>query len=91
MSKRKDLLENSLTEEKNVKVLIDATVAADSKFLKREKRNLEDKIEDLEENLKQRLSTNTPIDKSTVESAFNTLKETKATLALYAEFEETYL
>jgi len=88
---RKQLLENSLTEEKNVASLIETTVAADTKFLKREKRNLEDTVEDLEEQLKQRLSSNTSLDKSTVEVMFTKVKDAKALLATYKEFEETYV
>lgn len=88
---RKELLENNLTEEKNVKTVVEATVAADAKFLKREKRNLEDKVEDLEEQLKVRLSSTTPLDKSVIESVFNSLKETKSLLAIYNEFEENYV
>ena len=42
MSKRKDLLEVALSEEKNVSVVIAATLVKDLKFLKRAIRDLED-------------------------------------------------
>lgn len=89
--KRKELLENNLTEDKNVKATVDKAIAADTKFLKREKRNLEDKIEDLEEQLKNRLSSEVAIDKSVIESVYGQLKETQNLLALYTEFEQKFL
>lgn len=89
--KRKELLENNLTEDKNVKATVDKAIAADTKFLKREKRNLEDKIEDLEEQLKNRLSSEVAIDKSVIESVYGQLKETQNLLALYTEFEQKFI
>lgn len=89
--KRKELLQATLSEEKNVQTVVENTTKADSKFLKREKRNLEDKIEDLEEKLQARLSSAVPLDKSVVESFYNELQTTKSTLDLYNSFEKEFI
>lgn len=89
--KRQELLKVSLQEEKNVATVVENITAQDSKFLKRTKRDLEDKIEDLEESLKVRLSAQTPLDKSVIEVTYSQLLETKATLDLYKKFEENYI
>lgn len=89
--KRKDLLQENLTEEKNVKTLVDSTVGKDVKFVKRAKRDLEDEIEDSEEKLKERLSANTPIDKNTIEEIYGSIKEKKELLGVYKSFEKEYL
>lgn len=89
--KRQELLKVSLQEEKNVATVVENITAQDSKFLKRTKRDLEDKIEDLEESLKNRLSSQTPLDKATIEVTYSQLLETKATLDLYKKFEENYI
>lgn len=91
MNKRKELLETSMTEEKNVSMVVANTVAADNKFLKRAKRDIEDSIEDLGESLKQRLSQTEAIDKSVVEVQYQQLASLKAKLELYKEFERNYL
>ena len=70
MTNRKTLLESAMTEEKNVKTVIATTLSKDVKFLKRTKRDLEDAIEDAEEALKLRLSSNTVIDASTIKVTF---------------------
>lgn len=59
--------------------------------MKRAKRDLEDEVEDLEEALRSRLSSETPIDKSVIENTYSSLKAKKATLKLYNQFEEEYL
>ena len=89
--KRKELLEAGLTEEKNVTTVVTKTIKEDSKFLTRAKRDLEDKIQDLEDQLENRLSSQTALDKSVIESLFNSIKENKTTLELYKEFEKTYI
>lgn len=89
--KRKELLQATLSEEKNVQTVVENTTKADSKFLKREKRNLEDRIEDLEEKLQARLSSAVPLDKSVVESLYNELQTTKSTLDLYNSFEKEFI
>lgn len=88
---RKELLESNLTEEKNVATVVATTLAKDGKALKKAKRDLEDKIEEAEEELETRLSSNTPIDKSVVEVVYANLLELKATLKLYETFEKEYL
>ena len=40
--KRRELLQVTLSEEKNVQTVVENATKADSKFLKREKRNLEE-------------------------------------------------
>lgn len=89
--KRKELLETALLEEKNAQTVVENTKKADAKFLKREKRNLEDKIEDLEEKLQVRLSSTEPLDKSVVENLYNELQTTKSTLDLYKSFEKEFI
>lgn len=90
MNNRKQLLETSLTEEKNVNTLITATLAKDLKFLKKAKRDLEDTLEDTKEALEERLSSNTLIDKSVVEVLYAKLKTTQETLDLYKAFEKEF-
>lgn len=89
--KRKALLEVALSEEKNVTTVVTNTTKADSKFLTREKRALEDEIEDLKEQLEARLSSTTALDKSVIENTYNKIKQTEATLALYKEFEKEFI
>lgn len=89
--KRADLLKVTLSEEKNVTAVLDNTTKADSKFLKRTKRNLEDTIEDLQERLQVRLSSTEPLDKAVVEKLYNELQTTKATLDLYKSFEKEFI
>lgn len=88
---RKELLESSLTEEKNVTTVVTTTLAKDVKALKKAKRDLEDAIEDAEDVLQERLSSSVTLDKSVVEVAYSKLKDLKATLALYESFEKEYL
>lgn len=89
--KRTDLLKVTLSEEKNVNTMLDNTTKADAKFLKRTKRDLEDKIEDLQEKLQVRLSSTEPLDKSVVENLYNELQTTKSTLDLYKSFEKEFI
>jgi len=85
------LLQASLTEQKNVDSVVEKTQKADEKFLKRAKRDLEDTIEELETQLEERLSSSTPLDKSTVENLFQSIVDNKAMLELYKEFEKEYI
>jgi len=88
---RKELLEGSLTEEKNVATVVTSTLAKDAKALKKAKRDLEDKIEDAEDALTERLSSNVPLDKSVVEVTYSNLQDLRTTLALYEAFEKEFL
>lgn len=88
---RKELLSANLSEEKNVTTVVTNTLAKDAKFIKKAKRDLEDQIEDAEEKLEERLSSNTPLDKSVVEVLFDSLLGLKATLTLYEKFEKDVL
>lgn len=88
---RKELLSANLSEEKNVTTVVTNTLAKDAKFIKKAKRDLEDQIEDAEEKLEERLSSNTPLDKSVVEVLFDSLLGLKATLTLYEKFEKEVL
>ena len=89
--KRTDLLKVTLSEEKNVNTVLDNTTKADTKFLKRTKRDLEDKIEDLQEKLQVRLSSTEPLDKAVGENLYNELQTTKSTLGLYKSFEKEFI
>lgn len=88
---RKELLSANLSEEKNVTTVVTNTLAKDAKFIKKAKRDLEDRIEDAEEKLEERLSSNIPLDKSVVEVLFDSLLGLKATLTLYDKFEREVL
>ena len=87
---RKQLLETSLTEEKNVATLVTNTITKDQKFLKKAKRDLEDLIEDTKDALEERLSSNALIDKSVVEVLYAKLKETESLLNTYKAFEKEF-
>lgn len=89
--KRKNLLETALSEEKNVTTVVENTVKADQKFLKRAKRDLEDEIEDLGVALETRLSQNTPLDKSVIENTYSNLLAKKELLKTYQAFEAEYV
>lgn len=88
---RKQLLELSLNEDKNVENLVDVALSEDKRFIKRAKRNLEDEIEDLQAELRKRLSSNTPVDKSVVEVSYSQIKLKKEMLETYKSFESEYL
>lgn len=88
---RKQLLENGLTESQNVGTIVNTTLAKDAKFIKKAKRELEDLLESAEEALEERLSSNTPLDKSTVEVLFAKIIDLKATTKLYEQFESEVL
>lgn len=89
--KRKDLLQGGLTEGQNVGTIVANTLAKDAKFIKKAKRDLEDQLETAEEALEERLTSNTPLDKSTVEVLFAKIIDLKATTKLYEQFESEIL
>jgi hypothetical protein len=89
--KRVELLKQSLTEDKNVDLTIEKAVKDDKRFINRSARSIEDQIEDQEAKLEERLSSNTPLDASTIESVFGNIKTLKEKLNLYKEFQEKYL
>lgn len=91
MKNRKLYLEASLTEDKNVATVVASTLAKDAKSLKKAKRDVEDKLEEAEEALEERLSGNTPLDKSVVEVMYAKIKDLKDTLELYNEFQKEFL
>lgn len=88
---RKQLLESALTENKNVDTVVATTLKKDIKAINKAKRDIEDKIEEAEEQLEDRLSSDTPLDKSVIEVTYFNLNELKATLKLYESFEKEYL
>ena len=89
--KRKDYLESAMTEEKNVATVVATTLKKDIKVQNKAKRDLQDAIDEAEENLEERLSSNTPLDKSVVEVLFAKIKQLTTSIELYEEFEEKYL
>lgn len=89
--KRTELLKVTLSEEKNVTVMLQNTIEEDTIFLKRTKRDLEDKVEDLTKSLKKRLSSSESLDKAVVENLYNALQTTKSTLELYKSFEKEFI
>ncbi len=88
--KRKEALENSLVEDKNIKNLVESTLKEDAKFIKREFRSLQDSIEDLESDLIKRMSSTTPIDKSVIEVLYQTLTNKKLLLETYKAFNKEF-
>lgn len=66
-------------------------MAADKKFLKRQKRAIQDLVEDLEDKLSLRMSSTEPLDKATVEVTFQQILEQKELLDTYSKFEEKYI
>lgn len=89
--KRKELLLASLAKEGNVDSIVESTTNKDKKFLKRAKRDLEDKIEELKDQLEERLGSSMPLDKSVIEVTFHSIKDNEATLELYKSFEKEYI
>lgn len=89
--KRAESLKQSLTEDKNVEVTVKNALAADKKFLKRQKRTIQDLVEDLEDKLALRMSSTEPLDKATVEVTFQQILEQKELLDTYSKFEEKYI
>lgn len=89
--KRQELLAVGFSQEKNQEVLVKEILAKDNKFIKREIRNLEDKIEDLKEEFNSRLKSEVPVDATTVTVMFAGIKETEKMLELYKEFQKIYL
>lgn len=87
---RKQYLESAMTEEKNVVTVVASTLKKDAKVLSKAKRDLEDALDEAEESLEERLSSNTPLDKSVVEVLFSKISDLKSTIALYESFEKTY-
>ena len=90
MSKRKELLDQILSEDKN-KLSSATTISADDKFIKREIRTLTDAVEDAEEKLIMRLAQNVPIDKSVIELLYCNLNIAKDNLKSYQDFKKEYL
>jgi hypothetical protein len=88
---RRQLLASALTEEKNVSTLVATTIKKDNKVLSKAKRDLQDSLDEAEEALEQRLSTDAPLDKSVVEVLFAKVKNLKESIQLYEEFEKEYL
>lgn len=88
---RKELLESSLTEDKNVNTVVVNTLKKDVKAINKAKRDLQDALEEAEDQLEDRLSSNVPLDKSTVEVVYAKVKDLKDTLALYEAFEKEFL
>lgn len=85
--KRSELISRDKKDEtlKNEKL-----IKADLKFLNRTIESIERNIEDLEESIEERLSTLTPIDSSTVEAQYGSLKDFKEKLDLYKSFKKAY-
>jgi hypothetical protein len=88
---RKQLLESAMTEEKNVSAVVSTTLKKDVKMLSKAKRDLQDALDEAEESLEERLSANTPLDKSVVEVSFARIKDLKASIKLYEDFEKQFI
>lgn len=88
---RKALLQAGLTENKNVETLVASTLKQDKKILAKAVRDLDDSIEETEEALEERLTSNVALDKSVVEVTYKKLQDLKATKALYEAFTKEFL
>lgn len=89
-TRRQQLLRKALNENEGINLVLENSLKADNKFLKRAIRDLKDKIEDLEEGLENRLSQETPIDKSVIENTYASILSTKELLGIYEDFQKTY-
>lgn len=87
---RKEFLQASLTEDKNIESVIKITLSKDAKMINRAKRDLEDALEEAEEALKTRMMSQEPLDKATILVTYAKVKEFKDTIALYDEFKAEY-
>lgn len=87
---RKEFLQVSLTEDKNIESVIKITLAKDTKMINRAKRDLEDALEEMEETLKTRLMSQEPLDNSTILVTYSGVRQLKDTIALYDEFKKEY-
>lgn len=85
--KREELL-NTEETKRNV---IDAIIAGDKRFIKREIQKIEDSIEDAEDELKRRLMSETVIDTSVVEVIYTTITVLKNKKSLYEKFQSEFL
>jgi len=89
--KRKEFLLSSLKKEENVEATIAMIVEKDRKAFKRAKRDVADKIEELEEKIEERLRADTPIDASVVTSMYASLLDARKNLKAFKSFEAEYL
>lgn len=89
METRKSLLEATQNGE-NPTTALSNLLTKDVKTLKKAKRDIDDQLEEAEEELLERLSSPTPLDKAVVEITFNKVKGLQEKLELYNEFENTY-
>lgn len=87
---RKEFLQASLTEDKNIESVIKITLSKDAKMINRAKRDLEDALEEAEEALKTRMMSQEPLDKATILVTYAKVKEFKDTISLYDEFKAEY-
>jgi len=88
---RKLLLESGLTENQNANTVIANTITKDGKFLKKAKYLAGEEVEAAEEVLEERLSSNSPLDKATVEVLYENLLVARSKVALYEKFESEIL
>lgn len=89
--KRKDLLQETLTEDKNVSKVVTNIIRKDAKFLAKAERDIKDKVDELETSLEDRLASDTPLDKSTVEVLYSSLVTQRDLLKLYSDFNKEFL
>jgi Skp family chaperone for outer membrane proteins len=87
---RKKLLTPASPEDQ-VKSTIETVIKKDDKFLKRKKQELSDQMEDLDDKIKERLASDSPIDESVVMVSFFQYCKLEAELKLYTDFEKKYL
>lgn len=90
---RQELLKKTIVGEKDgqwVDAQIKSIEKTDRKFLKRKIEELEQKIEDNDDRLEERLTQDTPIDESVVENIYGEGIKLKEKLKLYKNFNKLY-
>lgn len=89
--KRSELLQENLTKDQDTDLAIKKVLQDDSRILKREQRQIEDEVEDLEVELRDRLSSTASLDKSVVLGIYSTIQAKKQQISLYKSFREEFL
>lgn len=88
--KAKDLLSNVAEAEKNASVKVETIIKKNVKFLERKISDISRQIEDKEEEIEKRISSEVLIDNSVVEVTFRQLYELHENKELYERFLEEY-
>lgn len=86
---RKSLL-TKVSDEQKEQVVQTKVLKEDSKLFRTVKRELEEKIDDLDDQINDRLSIPVALDRTVIEVLFHQKKTAEALLELYEDFQEEY-